>query len=39
MSLPSEESRVAKHDVVYLNLNEPFEKYRGIYYCTEEKDA
>lgn len=39
MALPSEESRVAKHDVVYLSLTEPYEKYRGIYYCTEEKDA
>lgn len=35
MQLPPEESRVAKHDVVYANLNEPFEQYRGVYYCVE----
>ena len=34
MALPNEESRVAKHDVVFLSLDEPFTKYRGIYYCT-----
>ena len=32
----SEEGRVAKHDVVYANLNEPFEQYKGIHYCVNE---
>ncbi len=36
MQLPPEEGRVAKHDVVYANLNEPFETYKGIYYCVEK---
>ena len=36
MQLPPEEGRVAKHDVVYANLNEPFEKYRGIHYCVNK---
>lgn len=34
MSWPEEEQRCAKHDIVYLNLKEPFEKYRGVYYCV-----
>ena len=37
MLLPPEESRVAKHDVVYANLNEPFEKYKGVYYCVQNE--
>lgn len=36
MQLPSEEGRVAKHDVVYANLNEPFEKFKGIHYCVKK---
>ena len=36
MQLPPEEGRVAKHDVVYANLNEPFEQYKGIHYCVNE---
>ena len=39
MELPPEEDRIAKHDTVYINLNEPYTKYKGIYYCVEEKDA
>lgn len=35
MQLPPEEGRVAKHDVVYANLNAPFEEFKGIYYCVE----
>lgn len=38
MSLPDEKSRVAKHDVVYLSLDEPFTKYRGTYYCTRKNE-
>ena len=36
MQLPPEEGRVAKHDVVYANLNEPFAQYKGVYYCVEK---
>lgn len=36
MQLPPEEGRVAKHDVVYANLNEPFAKYKGIHYCVKK---
>ena len=36
MQWPPEEGRVAKHDVVYANLNEPFEQYKGIHYCVNE---
>ena len=36
MQLPPEEGRVAKHDVVYANLREPFEQYRGIHYCVNK---
>ena len=36
MQLPPEEGRVAKHDVVYANLNEPFEQYKGIHYCVKK---
>ena len=34
MSYPPEEGRTAKHDIVYLNLREPFTKYKGVYYCV-----
>ena len=36
MQLPPEEGRVAKHDVVYANLNEPFARYKGIHYCVNK---
>ena len=36
MQLPPEEGRVAKHDVVYANLSEPFAKYKGIHYCVNK---
>lgn len=31
--LPPENNRKAKHNVEYINLNEPFTKFKGIYYC------
>ena len=37
MSWPPEEQRVAKHDIVYLNLDEPFAKYKGVYYCVNKE--
>ena len=36
MELPPVEKRVAKHDVVYMSLTEPYTNYKGIYYCVEE---
>ncbi len=36
MQLPPEESRVAKHDVVYASLDEPYTKFRGVYYCVKK---
>ncbi|MCR5066524.1 MAG: LicD family protein [Erysipelotrichaceae bacterium] len=36
MSLPPEEERTAKHDIVHLDLNNSYEKYRGIYYCVNK---
>lgn len=33
MSLPDEKDRGPKHDVVYVNLNEPYIKYKGTHYC------
>ncbi len=35
LQLPPEESRIAKHDVVYANLSEPFAQYKGIHYCVK----
>ena len=36
MQLPDEGKRTAKHDVVYMSLDEPFSKFKGIYYCVEQ---
>ncbi len=36
MQLPEEQNRVIKHDVVYMNLDEPYEKFKGIYYCVDK---
>ena len=33
MRLPDEKDRVPKHDVAYVNLNEPFARFKGVYYC------
>lgn len=32
MQLPPENERIAKHDTVYININEPYTKYKGIHY-------
>lgn len=34
MQLPPEEKRVAKHNTIYINLQEPYEQYKGKYYCV-----
>lgn len=38
MELPPEKDRVAHHDCVFLDLHEPYTKYRGIYYLTKEAE-
>lgn len=39
MQFPPKEDRVPKHDTIYINLDESYKKYKGIYYCVEGKDA
>ncbi len=34
MQLPPEEKRVPPHDVVKVDLENSYKKYKGIYYCT-----
>lgn len=38
MQWPAEEHRTVKHDVVYMNLEEPFTKFKGIHYCIDPKN-
>ena len=35
MKLPPVESQVARHDLVYYNLDEGYEKFKGKYYCVD----
>ena len=35
MKLPPVESQVAKHDLVYYNLDEGYKKFKGKYYCVD----
>lgn len=37
MQLPPVESRVAKHDAVYIDMNTPYTQYKGVYYCVKTK--
>lgn len=37
MQLPPVEKRVAKHDTVYMSTEEPYTKFKGVYYCVGEK--
>jgi lipopolysaccharide cholinephosphotransferase len=37
MKIPPKENQVPKHDTLYINLNEGYKKYKGIYYCVENK--
>lgn len=36
MTMPPKSQRYAKHDIVYMNLNEGYKQYKGIYYCTDK---
>ena len=37
MKLPPKQEQVAHHDVVFCDLSNGYEKYKGIYYCRGEK--
>lgn len=36
MQLPPEEDQVARHDAVFVDLENSYTKYKGIYYCVEK---
>ncbi len=36
MALPPEEKRVAKHNIVFIDLHKPYTEYKGIYYCVND---
>lgn len=36
MSLPPKDKQVVRHHTEYINLNEPYSKYKGVYYCVED---
>ncbi len=37
MQLPPKEKQVAHHDVVFCDVENSYEKYKGVYYCRGEK--
>lgn len=36
MQLPPKDERVPKHDAVFVDLNNSYKEYKGIYYCVEK---
>ena len=36
MQLPPEEDQVARHNAVFIDLNNSYTKYKGIHYCVEK---
>lgn len=36
LKLPPEQERVARHNSVFIDLENSYEKYKGIYYCVEK---
>lgn len=38
MQLPPEEKRVSKQDTVFISATEPYEKFKGIYYCVDKEE-
>ena len=36
MQLPPEEDRVARHNAVFIDLNNSYTKYKGIHYCVKK---
>lgn len=37
MKMPPKEKQIPHHDVVFWDLNNSYKKYKGKYYCVEEK--
>ena len=37
MKLPPKEKQIPEHDVVYCDLNNSYKKYKGKYYCVDNK--
>ena len=36
MALPPKEKQVVRHHTEHIDLNEPYTKYKGVYYCVKE---
>lgn len=37
MALPPKEEQIPHHDIIFLDLDNSYKKYKGVKYCTEEK--
>ena len=37
MTYPPKEKQTVKHHTEYIDLNSPYTKYKGIYYCVDKK--
>ena len=37
MKLPPKDKQVVRHHTEYIDLNNPYTKYKGIYYCVDKK--
>ena len=37
MTYPPKEKQTVKHHTEYIDLNNPYTKYKGIYYCVDKK--
>lgn len=37
MELPPKEKRMPKHDAVFIDLNNSYKKYKGVWYCRNER--
>lgn len=37
MTLPSQDKRISHHDIIFLDLENSYKKYKGIKYCVEGK--
>ena len=35
MTPPPQKDRTPRHDIVYANMDEPYTKFKGKYYCVE----
>ena len=34
--LPPKEKQVPHHDIIFCDLDNPYEKYKGVYYCKNK---